>query len=63
MDCQTPSNPHGLSRGMYILILNFIRRIPFFVKGYNIDEGESLDIFKAIEKAGGSDLSQWEWHK
>ncbi|XP_068140415.1 DNA polymerase subunit gamma-1, mitochondrial isoform X1 [Drosophila tropicalis] len=43
MDCQTPSNPHGL-------------RI-----GYGIQPGESLTIAKAIEKAGGHDLSQWNW--
>ncbi|XP_055844521.1 DNA polymerase subunit gamma-1, mitochondrial [Episyrphus balteatus] len=31
--------------------------------GYGIPLGESLDVYKTIEKAGGSDMSQWEWHK
>ncbi|KAH8400544.1 hypothetical protein KR222_006186, partial [Zaprionus bogoriensis] len=45
MDCQTPSNPHGLAIG------------------YGIAPGQSLSIGEAIEKAGGHDLSQWEWLK
>ncbi|EDW27333.1 GL21087 [Drosophila persimilis] len=43
MDCQTPSNPHGL-------------RI-----GYGIQPGQSLSVTEAIDKAGGSDVSQWPW--
>lgn len=31
--------------------------------GYGIQPGESLDIYKAIEKAGGSDLQKWKWHQ
>ncbi|XP_059611464.1 DNA polymerase subunit gamma-1, mitochondrial [Phlebotomus argentipes] len=31
--------------------------------GYGIPAGESLDIQQAIEKAKGSDLSAWEWHR
>lgn len=31
--------------------------------GYGIPLGESLDVYKTIEKAGGNDMSQWEWHK
>lgn len=31
--------------------------------GYGIPLGESLDIQQAIEKANGSDLNQWPWHK
>lgn len=31
--------------------------------GYEIGPGESLDIYSAIEKAGGSDLQKWNWHK
>jgi len=45
MDCQTPSNPHGLKIG------------------YGIPPGQSLSIQEAIDKAGGPDISQWEWLK
>ncbi|KAH8274063.1 hypothetical protein KR044_009459 [Drosophila immigrans] len=45
MDCQTPSNPHGLKIG------------------YGIAPGQSLSISEAIDKAGGPDVSQWEWLK
>lgn len=31
--------------------------------GYGIPAGESLDISQAIEKSGGMDLTQWDWHK
>lgn len=31
--------------------------------GYGISNGESLDIYKTIEKAGECDMSQWEWIK
>lgn len=31
--------------------------------GYGIPFGESLNIHAAIEKAGGSDVNQWNWHK
>ncbi|XP_055913074.1 DNA polymerase subunit gamma-1, mitochondrial [Eupeodes corollae] len=31
--------------------------------GYGIPLGESLDVYKTIDKAGGNDMSQWEWHK
>lgn len=31
--------------------------------GYGIPAGESLDIHQAIAKAGGNDLSAWEWHR
>jgi len=31
--------------------------------GYGIPFGESLNISKAIEMAGGNDLTQWNWHK
>lgn len=31
--------------------------------GYGISSGESLNITKAIELAGGNDLSKWEWHR
>lgn len=30
--------------------------------GYEIANGETLDIYAAVEKAGGGDLTQWEWH-
>lgn len=36
LDCITPSNPHGLS------------------KGYGIPSGESLDVWKTIDKSGGT---------
>ncbi|KAH8377058.1 hypothetical protein KR093_003209, partial [Drosophila rubida] len=45
MDCQTPSNPHGLKIG------------------YGIAPGQSLSVGEAIDKAGGPDVSQWEWLK
>lgn len=32
-------------------------------KGYGIPVGESLDVKMAIEKAGGPDVSAWEWHR
>lgn len=35
MDCVTPSNPEGLS------------------KGYNIQPGETLDIYQILEKTEG----------
>ena len=31
--------------------------------GYGIANGETLDISKAIELAGGNDLSAWRWHQ
>lgn len=31
--------------------------------GYGIPLGETLDIFKALEKANGCDLNEWPWHK
>ncbi|XP_037959591.1 DNA polymerase subunit gamma-1, mitochondrial [Teleopsis dalmanni] len=31
--------------------------------GYEIPPGESLNIYESIEKAGGNDLTQWEWIK
>ncbi|XP_037027495.1 DNA polymerase subunit gamma-1, mitochondrial [Bradysia coprophila] len=31
--------------------------------GYGIPSGESLNVSQAIEKAGGMDLTQWDWHK
>ncbi|TMW45401.1 hypothetical protein DOY81_009523 [Sarcophaga bullata] len=31
--------------------------------GYGIPAGESLNIYDAIEKAGGNDLTKWEWIK
>ncbi|CAO1413192.1 unnamed protein product [Diamesa serratosioi] len=33
-----------------------------FSNGYSIKEGESLDIYEAIKRAG-DDITQWEWHK
>lgn len=42
LDCQTPSNPHGLQRG------------------YGIENGESLDVYQAIEKAFGKSK---DWYK
>ncbi|XP_055389575.1 DNA polymerase subunit gamma-1, mitochondrial [Condylostylus longicornis] len=29
--------------------------------GYGIPKGESLDIYKAIEKCGSNDISKWSW--
>lgn len=31
--------------------------------GYGIPLGEPLDVEQAIEKAGGNDMNEWEWHK
>lgn len=31
--------------------------------GYGIPLGETLDVKQSIEKAGGNDLNQWDWHK
>ncbi|XP_017014717.2 DNA polymerase subunit gamma-1, mitochondrial [Drosophila takahashii] len=31
--------------------------------GYGIQPGESLSVAEAIEKAGGNDVSQWDWIK
>lgn len=31
--------------------------------GYGIPAGESLDIHAAIEKAGGNNVTDWEWQQ
>ncbi|XP_061402848.1 DNA polymerase subunit gamma-1, mitochondrial [Musca vetustissima] len=31
--------------------------------GYDIPPGESLNIYEAIKKAGGNDLTKWQWIK
>lgn len=33
-----------------------------FSAGYNIQPGQSVDIYEAVKRAG-NDLSSWEWHK
>lgn len=30
--------------------------------GYGVKPGESLDIYKTIEMAGGNDIQKWKWH-